>query len=132
MKYLILFFLITCNFCFSQTQFIMNQDADKEFKKADKELNTIYNRILQEYKSDQKFLSKLKVAQKAWIKFRDAEMDALFPEEDKQFQYGSVFPMCWSMSLTKLTKERTKKLKIWTTGIEEGEACNGSIKTKQN
>jgi uncharacterized protein YecT (DUF1311 family) len=131
MKYLILIFLFTCNLSFGQTQLEMNQEADKNYKKADKELNIVYNQILKEYKNDTKFILKLKAAQNAWIKFRDAEMNALFPEENKHFQYGSVFPMCWSMTLTELTKERTKKLKVWVSGIEEGDVCSGSIKIKQ-
>ena len=130
MKHIFLIFLITCNFCFGQTQSEMNQDANNDYNKVDKELNAVYNKILKDYKDDKKFLAKLKIAQKAWIAFRDAEMNALFPEENKQFEYGSVFPMCWSMTLTELTKERTKKLKIWANGIEEGDACSGSIKIK--
>ena len=58
-------------------------------------------------------------------------MDALFPEEQKRLYYGSVFPMCWSMALTSLTNERIEKLKIWLTGIEEGDMCSGSIKIKE-
>ena len=108
----------------------MNDKEAENYKKADKELNTIYNKILKDYKTDTKFILKIKEAQKAWIKFRDAEMNALFPVEDKNLEYGSVFPMCWSMSLTELTKERTKKLKIWANGIKEGDACSGSIKIK--
>jgi uncharacterized protein YecT (DUF1311 family) len=131
MKHLILIFLISCNFCFSQTQLEMNEEADENYKKTDKELNVVYNKILAENKSDTKFISKLKAAQKAWILFRDAEMEAMFPEEDKRLHYGSVFPMCWSMRLTELTKERIKKLKIWANGIEEGDVCSGSIKIKQ-
>jgi uncharacterized protein YecT (DUF1311 family) len=73
----------------------------------------------------------LKVAQNAWIKFRDAEMNALFPEDNKSVEYGSVFSMCWNNALTDLTKQRIKKLKVWLNGIEEGDACSGSIKIKE-
>lgn len=131
MKYKILILLLVSNFCIGQTQLEMNQEADKNYKKADKELNLIYNKILKDYQTDTKFILKLKEAQKAWIKFRDAEMDALFPEEDKQLQYGSVFPMCWSKAITDLTNERIKKLKVWLSGIEEGDMCSGSIKIKE-
>lgn len=129
MKHLLLILLVSFNFCFSQTQSEMNQNANSDYMKADKELNAVYNTILKEYKSDKKFLTKLKTAQKAWIAFRDAEMNAMFPEENKQLEYGSIFPMCWSMAATELTKERTRKLKIWVNGIEEGNVCSGSVKT---
>ncbi len=131
MKYKILILLLASNFCIGQTQLEMNQKADKNYKKADKELNLVYNKILKDYQTDTKFILNLKAAQKAWIKFRDAEMNALFPEEDKQLQYGSVFPMCWSNAITDLTKERIKKLKVWLNGIEEGDMCSGSIKIKE-
>ena len=131
MKYKILILLVASNFCIGQTQSEMNQEAAKNFKKADKELNSVYNQILKEYQADTKFITNLKVAQRAWIKFRDAEMNALFPEEDTQVQYGSVFPMCWSTAITDLTNERVKKLKVWLNGIEEGDMCSGSIKIKE-
>jgi len=35
-----------------------------------------------------------------------------------------------SIYLTELTEERTKKLKMWLTGIDEYDACSGSIKAK--
>lgn len=118
------------NFGFSQTQLEMNQSANNDFLKADKELNSVYQKILKEYKSDVNFIKNLKFSQKIWIQFRDAEMKVKFPERENGY-YGSVFPMCWSMELTELTKIRTKKLKIWLTGIEEGDVCSGSVKTKQ-
>ncbi|TDE00065.1 lysozyme inhibitor LprI family protein [Flavobacterium sandaracinum] len=130
MRILLVIFLFAYNLSFSQTQSEMNQKAYKDYEKADKELNTVYQQILKDYKRDSKFILKLKEVQKAWIKFRDAEMNALFPEENKQLEYGSMFPLCWSIELTKLTKERTKKLKVWLNGIEEGDGCAGSIKNK--
>ncbi|HMW39466.1 MAG: DUF1311 domain-containing protein [Saprospiraceae bacterium] len=131
MKNIIFTLIVASNFCFSQTQSKMNQDADANYKKADKELNLVYNKILNDYKDDKIFIAKFKAAQNAWIKFRDAEMNALFPEEDKKTQYGSVFPMCWSNALTDLTKQRIMKLKVWLNGIEEGDACAGSVKIKE-
>lgn len=115
------------NFGFSQTQLEMNQSANADFIKADKELNATYQKILKEYKSDVKFIKNLKVCQKIWIQFRDAEMKTKYPETENGY-YGSIFPMCWSMELTKLTKVRTKELRVWLTGIEEGDACSGSVK----
>jgi uncharacterized protein YecT (DUF1311 family) len=130
-KILISFFFLTSMFCSSQTQSEMNITANQKYIKADKELNQVYSQILKDYKYDPVFISKLKTAQNLWIKFRDAEMNAIFPEMDKQSNYGSVFPMCWNIHLTRLTNERIKTLKIWQIGIEEGDVCSGSIKIKQ-
>ena len=130
-KILISFFFLTSMFCSSQTQSEMNITANQKYIKEDKELNQVYSQILKDYKYDPVFISKLKTAQNLWIKFRDAEMNAIFPEMDKQSNYGSVFPMCWNIHLTRLTNERIKTLKIWQIGIEEGDVCSGSIKIKQ-
>jgi uncharacterized protein YecT (DUF1311 family) len=130
-KILISILFLTSMLCFGQTQSEMNSDENQKYIKADKELNQVYSKILKDYKDDPVFISKLKIAQNLWIKFRDAEMNALFPEIDKQLNYGSVFPMCWSIHITTLTKERIKTLKIWQTGIEEGDVCSGSVKIKQ-
>ena len=114
--------------CFAQTQLEMNQKAHKDFQKADKELNSVYQKILQEYKSDTAFIKNFKKTQKIWVQLRDAEMKAKYP--DRKEGYGSVEPMCWSMYLKELTEERTKDLRIWLDGIEEGDVCSGSVKTK--
>ena len=115
---------------FGQTQLEMNEEENQKYLKADKELNEVYGKILKEYKSDTEFLAKLKVSQNLWIKFRDAEMNAIFPKKDRRLNYGSVFPMCWSIQLTKLTKERTEALRKWLIGVEEGDLCSGSIMVK--
>jgi len=114
---------------FGQTQLQMNQGSNTSYLKADKELNVVYGKILNEYKSDTEFIKNFKAAQRIWIQFRDAEMKAKYPDRESGY-YGSIQPTCWSSYLTELTKERTKKITIWLVGIEEGDACSGSVKSK--
>lgn len=129
-KILILLFL-TFNFtCHSQTQFEMNNEANKKYKEADLELNRVYQEILVEYKLDSIFIDRLKKTQRIWISYRDAELAMKFPAKDKQFAYGSVYPMCASYYLKQITGERIEQLKIWLIGIEEGDHCTGSVKMK--
>jgi uncharacterized protein YecT (DUF1311 family) len=120
--------LTLSNRTFGQTQLEMNQEENNKYLKADKELNIVYNKILKEYETDIEFIKNFKNAQRMWIQFRDAEMKSKYPDREQGY-YGSIHPMCWSIYLTELTEERTKKLKIWLTGIEEGDACSGSVKT---
>jgi len=129
-KFLILtsFFLIS-NFCMGQTQLEINENASADFQKADKELNSAYKKILKEYSTDLAFIKNLKIAQNLWIKFRDAEVNMKYPQREPGY-YGSIQPTCWSMYMTELTQKRTKELKIWLTGIPEGDACTGSVKMK--
>jgi uncharacterized protein YecT (DUF1311 family) len=115
---------------FSQSQAEMNEKANEAFKKADKELNEIYKTILTDYKSDTLFIKNLKSSQRIWITFRDTELKVKYPETEAGY-YGCVYPMCVSIYLEQLTLDRIKTLKVWIDGIEEGDVCTGSVKTKE-
>ncbi|WP_417289917.1 lysozyme inhibitor LprI family protein [Corallibacter sp.] len=129
MKNILAFIILTLTFnCFSQTQTEMNQEAYDLFHEADKELNNVYNKILTTYKSDSIFIENLKKSQRIWIKFRDSELEMKYPNYKASY-YGSSHPMCRAFYLKELTEERTKKLKVWLNGIEEGDMCSGSVKT---
>lgn len=116
---------ITPNFAQSQTA--MNNKAYSDFKKADAELNVVYQKILKSYSRETTFIKKFRNAQRLWIQLRDAELAAKYPNSGT---YGSVAPMCESIYLETLTKDRIKFLNIWVTGIEEGEVCLGSVRMK--
>ena len=128
MKYLILIFLFcsALTAASAQTQSEMNQEADLNYKKADKALNATYQRVLKEHASDKLFIKNLKNTQRIWIQFRDAEMLTKYPLTQAN-AYGSAHPMCWSLYLTELTNERNEKLKVWLTEFEEGDVCDGSF-----
>lgn len=124
-----LLLLLTFNInCFSQTQAEMNQEAYAAYNKADEKLNTVYQQILIKYKTDKLLVANLKKSQRIWISFRDAEIDMKFPNYPNHY-YGSIHPTCRAFYLTELTETRTKTLTIWLNGIEEGDACAGSVKT---
>jgi len=128
MKNIVIVIILTLTLnCFSQTQAEMDNNAYAEFNKADKELNKVYQKILTEYKSDSIFVKNLKNAQNIWVKFRDAELEMKYPNY-KELHYGTSYSMCKNYYLKELTKERTKKLKVWLIGIKEGEICSGSVK----
>lgn len=110
----------------NETQADMDKQAYNEWKKADDELNRVYNQVLKKYKNDKVFISKLQKAELAWIKYRDAEIEAIYPEDDKMLNYGTSYPVCVNLALMELTKQRTKELKLWLKGIQEGDVCAGS------
>jgi uncharacterized protein YecT (DUF1311 family) len=111
----------------AQTQFELNSCAGAEYVGADAELNLVYKEVLEKYKSDSKFIAKFRDAQRAWLKYRDAEFEAKFPHADETRYYGSVFPMCASQYRARLTRERIIKLREWLNGAEEGDVCAGSV-----
>ncbi|HKX31526.1 MAG TPA: lysozyme inhibitor LprI family protein [Blastocatellia bacterium] len=112
-----------------QTQTEMNRAACGVFRKADQELNQTYNQILRVYKDDPEFIAKLKTAQRAWVAFKEAHLESVFPKT-RPGEYGSIQPVCSCQILAALTTERTAALRQWLTGIEEGDVCGGSIKSK--
>ncbi|MEO6232723.1 MAG: lysozyme inhibitor LprI family protein [Ferruginibacter sp.] len=126
---ILLLFSFTINLCLGQTQLEVNQKAGKDFQKADNELNVICREILKVYRSDTLFIKNLKTAQRIWLQFRDAEIKARYPDRPEGY-YGSVEPLCVSLYMTELTQERTAKLKIWITGIKEGDSCAGTVRVK--
>ena len=110
----------------SQNQLELTEQACAAYKKADAEMNAIYQKILNENRKDRLFVQKLRSAQRAWLMFRDAHLESIFPAADKRAAYGSVQPMCHCMELEKITDERTRVLKQWVDGVEEGDVCAGS------
>jgi uncharacterized protein YecT (DUF1311 family) len=113
------------------TQQERNQCASAQLKAVDDELNRVYQAIRSKYKDDRVFLKKLRNAQRAWLTFLDAELGAKFPVENKQFEYGSVYPMCANLFRAQRILERIKHLREWLDGTEEGDVCAGSVQYKQ-
>jgi uncharacterized protein YecT (DUF1311 family) len=110
------------------TQRDLDAGSDSDFQKADKELNRLYNQILAKNAADKMFIQKFIKSEKAWIAFRDAEVDARFPHDPDD--YGSSLPMCQSLELAQLTSARVKQIKPWLNGVQEGDVCCGSYPVK--
>lgn len=89
----------------AMTQFAMNGCAAREFQKADAELNKIYREMMKDAGTAEKV--KLRAAQLAWIKFRDAHCDY----EAFGNKGGSIYPMVYSFCLAEVTGERTRQFK---------------------
>ncbi|MEQ9577834.1 MAG: lysozyme inhibitor LprI family protein [Marinoscillum sp.] len=122
------FFIVGTANC--QTQAEMNKEAAENYKKADAELNKVYQQIMKEYADDPTFLDALRTSQRNWITFRDSELKMKYPDREPGW-YGSIQPMCVSYYMAELSSERTTKLRTWLTGTEEGDACAGTIKPKR-
>lgn len=115
----------------AQTQFDLNERAGAQLAEADSELNQVYQQIRNRYRGEQQFLNKLRDAQRAWIAFRDAEIEAIYPPPasgSMQQAYGSMLPMCLAEQKARLTRERTAQLRRWLDGAEEGDPCAGSAR----
>ena len=84
------------------------------------------------YSDDQRFLHAFDTAQKKWEDYCDAMMEARFPGEDKQMEYGSIYPFAFSAQLAGLLKIRIAEMSPWTEGTEEGDVTSGSVAIKEH
>jgi uncharacterized protein YecT (DUF1311 family) len=75
----------------AQTQAAMNACAE-EFACADTELNHTYRALPAKTAQQPETAAKIKFAQKSWLAFRDAYVEAMFPAADKQTEYSSMSP----------------------------------------
>ena len=121
---------IISSFAVAETRDEMKDETCNELKIAETELNEAYNKIMVEYRTDPVFLGKLKKAQIAWISYRDAHIESLYPAMDKVSEYGSAYGMCFCRAKKQFTEERTSTLKQWLDGATEGDVCTGSIQIK--
>ena len=56
-------------------------------------------------------MPKIRAAEKAWIVYRDAFMEAMYPAKNKQVEYGSVYPMEANDLLAELARRHIVDLK---------------------
>ena len=112
---------VTCNDAGNQLE--LNACAADEFKRADAELNEAYAALLHKERGDLAFIEKLRAAQRAWLEFREAEVEATYAcnEENPRACWGSMLPMSISAYKAKLTRERTARL---VRIINEGRPAN--------
>jgi uncharacterized protein YecT (DUF1311 family) len=90
---------------------------------ADAQLNDVHQQLLKKNASDASFIEKLKISQRAWLAFRDAQLNATFPDDtDPQGTYGSVFSMCYCMTQEELTMARVKQLRSML-APKDGDVC---------
>jgi uncharacterized protein YecT (DUF1311 family) len=109
----------------------MNEGACAKFKKADAELNRIYEQVLSGKAADADFVKAFRQAQAAWVTFRDAHVTSIYPDPDPR-AYGSVYSMCRCGVLERMTTERSKELRrLWIDGLDEGDVCLGSCAIKR-
>ena len=88
----------------AKVQMEMNYCADRDFKSADRKLNTVYRRLLGA--SDSKEQALLKAAERDWIAYRDSEC-AL---ETAGSMGGSMHLTEFSVCLTQKTEAHMKDL----------------------
>lgn len=132
--------LVSCSLCSAQkvdtlddcrkkanSQADLTTCADRELERADAAMRGDYERLLSKAKDDPVAETKIKAAQQAWLAFRDAQLEAVYPHEDKLAEYGSAYPMCLLLLKTELTKDRARMLAKMLHPVE-GEVCDAGLR----
>jgi uncharacterized protein YecT (DUF1311 family) len=86
------------------TQTDLNQAASQSYKSSDFMLNKAYSQLMRAL--DKERQNKLKISQRAWIKFRDLEAELI----SSAYAGGSISPLIQARALTELTNQRTSQL----------------------
>lgn len=88
-----------------QTQLALSQCAADEFQASDRQLNQTYRGVLA--RLDRREATALRVAQRAWLQFRDAECTYVAAP----YEGGSMQSMQRLTCLAELTRARTQQLR---------------------
>lgn len=102
------------------TQMEMNRCAKDDYVAADKKLNATWKALLAKEKDNKAYIKSLRAAQRAWIKFRDKEIEAMFACEGDKIRvcWGSMYPLLYHSEMTEITEARTKRLQKY---LEQGQ-----------
>lgn len=102
------------------TQLDMNRQADARYRIADRELNAAYRRLAAQASPGGR--ERLRLAQRAWIAFRDLDCAARAGSRG-----GSFHPAAVALCLEQVTDERTRTLTAEMACAEGDMGCGGHI-----
>ena len=86
--------------------------ARDAFNESDRNLNATYQALIRKEADNKVFVARLRDAQKAWIKFRDSELEAIFAcqESNHTLCWGTMYPLDFLYHKKRLTDERQRQL----------------------
>ncbi len=89
----------------AQGQSELDKCASDEAARADLALNAMYRGFIAKIAGDSLAIAKLKKAEAAWLLYRDAYIEAVYPSRDKQQAYGTEYPTDVDLLRAKMTRE---------------------------
>jgi uncharacterized protein YecT (DUF1311 family) len=89
----------------AQSQSEMNLQAEADFAKSDAQLNIVYQKLIK--KLDATSVEKLKIAQRAWLAYRDAQADF---RADLDARDGSMYRLIYAGTQKTITDKRIADL----------------------
>ncbi len=95
--------------------------ASAELKAAEAEMGAALDSLLAAAAGREEAEAKLKIAQAAWVKYRDAQLAARWPIADRA-SYGNACHGCFTRERARLTKLRVAELRAMSNPVA-GDAC---------
>jgi uncharacterized protein YecT (DUF1311 family) len=90
----------------------MNACATIGAQEAEAEVDRALQELLSKASDDKLLVAKTQAAQKQWLAYRDAELEARFPHAKDPFpRYGSGFPMLWRLEHARMSRARARELR---------------------
>lgn len=102
-----------------QTQGGLNEAGGNQLMAAEADMKHVLDQLNQTAKDKREALVKLRKAQDAWERYRDAQLNAVWPFPEHG---GNVYPMCIAAFKAALTEARTRELRQMLSP-REGDAC---------
>jgi uncharacterized protein YecT (DUF1311 family) len=93
------------------TQAAMHECASEEAERANREVAARVKELVAETSETPGARAKIEKAEAAWTAYRDAYIEAMYPEEDKQAAYGSSFATASCIVHARLTYRHAMDLK---------------------
>lgn len=90
----------------AQTTVEMRDCAGKEYRRADAELNGVYQQLMSKL-DDAGYKSALRISEQDWIKYRDANCEF----ESYLNKGGTIYPVVYEGCRTRMTVARTNELR---------------------
>jgi uncharacterized protein YecT (DUF1311 family) len=96
------------------TQYESNVCAFEEVKRVEAEMARVYDSLLSRatgIEGGPEAPSKIRVMQDAWITYRDAYIEARYPAENTQFEYGTIYVMNSALMRARLARRQITALR---------------------
>lgn len=87
----------------ANTQHQLHVCASEEAGRRERERQSLLQRVLKAVDGDALAIRKVDAAEKAWLAYRAAFIEAMYPADDKQAEYGSRHPMDVNLLYASLT-----------------------------
>ena len=97
----------------AETQTAMTECSGAESMRVDAELDLLVQQLVTvaTESGNQPAVIKILSAERAWVAYRDAYIAAMYPADDKQTEYGSIYPMEVNLLRARLTRNHMEDLR---------------------